>query len=101
VRVVNATDLSKVDVLVVERLGELIDGLIAALGDRFLDLNLQDEMAATLKIEAKLDAVGDILLHLGQGRGKYRHSDNTKNTKKNHNRYESKLPRELGIHAVG
>ena len=61
VRVVHAANLAEVDVLVVQLLAELIDGLVAALADGLLDLHLQHEMAAALQVESQLDAVGEVL----------------------------------------
>src|SRR5208282_1044665 len=62
VRIVYAADFAKADVLVVELPLEVVDCRVAPLADSLLELHLQDEVAATLQIEAELDAIRKILL---------------------------------------
>ena len=68
-----------IHILFVNLLGELVHRLIAALADGFVDLHLQNQVAAAFEVEAELDAVREILLHLRQGRGELRQADQTIN----------------------
>ena len=79
--VVHAADFAKTDVLVVELLGQLIDGLVATLPDGFFNLHLQDQVAAALQVKSKLDAVRKVLLHLRARSGERRQPNHAVNAK--------------------
>ena len=66
----SAPNVADVHIFFAQLFGELVDRLVAALADGFVHLHLQDQVAAALKIQTQLDAVGEILLHLRQRRGK-------------------------------
>src|SRR5277367_2542497 len=98
-RIIRTTNLAESDIFGVQLTGELIDGFVAPLANRFLHLNLQDQMAAALQIEPKLDAIRNVLAKLSKRRGKLRQGNYSRDAKHDHDGDENKLPLQLGTHA--
>ena len=71
VRVVQAPNVANVHIFFAQLFGKLVHRLVTTLANGFVHLNLQHQVAAALKIQTELDAVGHILLHLRQRRGKW------------------------------
>jgi len=57
VGIVYAADFTEIEIFIVQQLGDLIDGVIAALPYGLVHLNLQHQVAAASKIKTQADAV--------------------------------------------
>ena len=100
--IVHAADFAEIDVLVVQLLRELIDRFVAALPDGLVHLHLQHEVAAALEVKPKLDAVGEVLLHLRERSGKLRQCrSGRKCTDKDDDGDKNEFPLELRTHVTG
>ena len=64
--VVGAAHFFVANIFSAELRGDAINSLIGLLGDGFLNLDLQDDVGAALKVETKLDLVREVILQLSE-----------------------------------
>ncbi len=98
VRVVEATNLVVVNILLAHRGGQTIDCLVGFLRHRFLDLHLQRKVRAALQIETQLDLVLEIVFDLGEGGREGGNTQNEIQTKNHDCENENYFPLQVRIH---
>src|SRR5258708_37049066 len=82
-------------ILRAQQRGETVHGRVRLLRDGFLDLDLQDEVRASLEVKAKLDLIGEVVLHLGERGGEHRVADQKIDTENDDGKDEQAFPLQI------
>ena len=98
VQVVDAANFVVVDIFAAQHGGDAVDGSVGFLRDGFPHLNLKNQVAPTLEVQAKLNLILEIVFHLRERSGEGRIAEKEINAQDDNNKNEQRFPFEMGFH---